>query len=507
MQGNAILASSPSPSAAKRLDKTTRPSRRTAWYVVLNALFAATTMVGAIFSGSKNSASVTYLIALFLLCSTPLLLVDRPNGRYAIALVFMPIYFIMFGLSDFMALLPGSVPGMFESRDMFSVNLTELAVLIGAVVFLAGYAMVATLFRAKGERILSREWKLSTIAIVGMVAWFLGMVGDWLWQFVYSDYLVKFQITIASGAMLTIFRMLHPVGILLLVYSYVVSRSKMLGILVIAMVTVEFAFGFVADSKELAIRGLILLIMTKFLVEGRIPKKWVIVSGIAIVLTFSVFLAYRHEVLHTRAQTRSTAMENIAANLDRTLRSGLLKEGRIVGSVHEFAGRMNLKPVVHMVIERTGKTVAYQDGYTIGLLFYAFVPRFIALDKPDSSVGRLFNKDFKVSESAATNISSSQLGELYWNFGWSGVIGGMFMIGGVMGIVSSLCSLAKVITITRVLVIVTTIYFLCFRFEGGIAIQYTLWIRSIAIILLLHWLFADRRRRSGVSAHAELQIR
>jgi hypothetical protein len=66
----------------------------------------------------------------------------------------------------------------------------------------------------------------------------------------------------------------------------------------------------------------------------------------------------------------------------------------------------------------------------------------------------------------------------------------MFLIGCLLGLINSRFALAEHKSVTRFLVLVTTIYLICLRFEGGIALQYTLWIRSLGLIMVLHWLFA-----------------
>lgn len=492
MQNSTPLSRPSGGLAGARPIAAVRAPRRLAWYFGSNAVFAITVVMGTILAGPKNTVSATYLILLFFLCSLPLLLADRPNGRYAIALVFMPIYFLMFGATDFVTIFPGFLRLNSESRNFFSINGTEMIVIVGAMMFLIGYSVVAGLLARSGTRFLIREWKFSAMLWVGLVIWTLGMIGDWFWQFEISDFNLKSQITVTSGTILTLFRMLHPVGILLLIFAYVVSKTRFMAVVVVAMLLIEFALGFAGDSKELSLRGLILLIMTKYFVDGRVPKGWLIAAFVIVAMTFSLAGAYRHEILHVRAQTRLNALEHFAENIKKTMQSGLLRGGRIQASIQDSLGRSNLKPIVRIILERVGKSVPYQEGQTIGLLAYAFVPRFILPDKPDSAIGRLFSREFKISESAATSISCSMLGELFWNFAWTGVFIGMFLIGAVMASVSALCNLSARSNATRLLIIVATIYLLCVRFEGGIALQFTVWARSVVIILIFHLLFSAR---------------
>jgi uncharacterized membrane protein len=118
--------------------------------------------------------------------------------------------------------------------------------------------------------------------------------------------------------------------------------------------------------------------------------------------------------------------------------------------------------------------------------------------------GQLFNKAFHITDSDDVYISPSHLGELYWNYGWAGVLFGMPLIGFICGWVGARFNLAEFTTVTRVLVTVITIKLLIVGFEGSIADIYVVWLRSLAGIGILHLAFArvpvgSRLLRSAMS--------
>jgi hypothetical protein len=98
---------------------------------------------------------------------------------------------------------------------------------------------------------------------------------------------------------------------------------------------------------------------------------------------------------------------------------------------------------------------------------------------------------FNVTAQEETYISPSHLGEMYWNFGWPGVLAGMALVGAICGLVGRF-NLAECRTVTRLLVFVTTVELLIHGFEGALA-GYVVWLRSIAAIGLLHLAFARVR--------------
>jgi hypothetical protein len=95
-----------------------------------------------------------------------------------------------------------------------------------------------------------------------------------------------------------------------------------------------------------------------------------------------------------------------------------------------------------------------------------------------------------VTEGDLTYISPSHLGELYWNFGWLGVIVGMSLIGLLFGWLGARFNLAEAATITRLLVIMVTAREVILASEGELATHYVVWMRSLLCIAMLHWAFA-----------------
>jgi hypothetical protein len=280
--------------------------------------------------------------------------------------------------------------------------------------------------------------------------------------------------------------MLQPLGFLLLAYAWRATKSTFLFMVIIAMISVQVLFGFVIDIKGMALTGGVLVIVTIMLVEGRIAKSWLIAGAIFVYLAFPVFQAYRAVI------TGNVARTDVLSNLDQTLDRVLAaKESVNSGSerAQTFFERLSLKGSVQMVVEGTARGVPFQHGYTLEPLLSTFLPRILWSDKPDIPTGRLVNKEFNVTDQEETYISPSHLGDLYWNFGWPGVLLGMSSIGLLLGCVGRL-NLVERKSVTRLLIIVVTVQLLVEGFEGAIATSYVVWLRSVAAIGLLHWMFA-----------------
>jgi hypothetical protein len=50
--------------------------------------------------------------------------------------------------------------------------------------------------------------------------------------------------------------------------------------------------------------------------------------------------------------------------------------------------------------------------------------------------------------------------------------------------------MAEHASVTRLLVLLVTVYYLCMGFEGAMSVSYILWLRSLAFIGILHVLLA-----------------
>jgi hypothetical protein len=251
----------------------------------------------------------------------------------------------------------------------------------------------------------------------------------------------------------------------------------------------QLLLGFVVDIKGLAMLGGILVIMTCVLVDGRVPKGWLVAGAIFVVLIFPVFQAYRTVIHGDRGLARTTVIANFGKVLQLTLAAdNKVNSGR--DRAQTFLERSSVKGSTELIIEKSGNGVDFQQGHTLSPILATFVPKIIWSGKQEVQTGQMVNKLFHVSDSDDVFISPSNLGELYWNFGWFGVLLGMGVIGLICGWVGARFNLAEYSTVTRILVTVVTIKQLIVGFEGAIAPGYVVWMRSLAAIGILHLIFA-----------------
>ena len=97
-----------------------------------------------------------------------------------------------------------------------------------------------------------------------------------------------------------------------------------------------------------------------------------------------------------------------------------------------FLGRVATITSTAAVVRDVGRWVDYKYGETLFLAPVSIlIPRFIWPDKPNITIGREFGLTFKLvgATDRETQVASSWVGELYWNFHVPGVVIGMLAIG------------------------------------------------------------------------------
>jgi hypothetical protein len=461
------------------------------FYLLANVIFVlAVTVVKA--TGSENDVHPLYLILLFALCSTPILDAKSLNGAYALLILFSLDYFLMYGALDVRTLVIG-LEGESTHTDSV-ISATELVVLLGCLLVQIGYRIACRTAAKSRQSTPPKDWSELTLVVVGITLWIVCTRLSWE----LTVHIIAESTNEASkrgfeslgGAKSAIFilaRMAQPLSILILAYAQCRYRRPYMAPLVVGVVLFQLFFGFVIDFKSEALIGGVLVVLTNFLVNGRVPKAWTALMLVVVAIGFPLLQANRVVRAEQGANTTS-----VSEHVMQAFRQALAAKEK-VNSGSERAQtaleRLTLKGSVDIIVRETGVTVPFQDGYTLAPLVTAFIPRLV-LNKPSIQSGQIMNKAFNLSPSDDTYISPSHLGELYWNFGWPGVVVGMSLIGLLLGTIGAKFDLAKSATITRVLVVVVTVRLLILGSEGDIATQYVSWMRSMLIIGLLHWSLA-----------------
>lgn len=450
--------------------------------------FVTLVIVGTVLGSSPNPRA-PFLILLTALCFIPFAVARPLIGKYTLLCVYMAIFFLFYGAADFVELF---VP-LQLSRSSGFLSFAERVVLVGAACLVCGYVFAS---RSKGPSNtprVRRDWPEAWVRLIGVAFVAVGLAATWVWQADarFSSIDSPDANTLATLGLL-VSTYVHPLGIALLCYSFVLRGRRSDKILMIALLMVEMFFGILGGSKETAIRTILVLLMIKLLLDRNIPKKWMLLGIASIVVVFPLIQTYR-DTLSFHGTTSIQGSQGVSKALGTAIESWKGSGQAMSDQGYDFLSvlrRATLKPTMELIVDNVGASVPYQNGYTLALTFYGMVPRAVWPTKPDTSTGRLFNRQFRVSEDPDTYISSTHLGELYWNFGWSGVICGMLLIGMLLGFMNRMLSRQEEPSVTKLLLYVATVYCLCLRIEGGLAVWYVQWLRMLLVIGVLQVLVA-----------------
>ena len=180
------------------------------------------------------------------------------------------------------------------------------------------------------------------------------------------------------------------------------------------------------------------------------------------------------EALKNTSETKKAIKENLKSK-DKIFLDGFSKA----------LDRIDNRKYIDIATNNVGVSVEYQQGYTYKLFFYSFIPSMLWQSKPEISIGRLVNNTFSLSLSPLTYVPISQLGEFYWNFGFIGVIAGMFFIGIIFSIINTSAYRYMKLDLSGFLILIISSYLLVLRFEGGFATQYSQYVR---VLILLYFM-------------------
>ena len=463
-------------------------------YAALNAAVGALLVLGAAIGGG-SLAKLPYVMLMFAICSSPIPFIGRLNGPFAILGVALATYFLNFAMLDAVSML--SPPTLAHANEGF-LDGGEVVLLIGALMQTIGFHVAARFARARTGRGLPQDWPLALLVPLGLLLWSSGCAAD-----LYQNLVVHVDATDASvkagfsklgpwgTAGLMLVNYAAPLGVVILAYWWAVSRNRSSSALMLAIIILQFAVGWVVDTKEVAVNAPIVMLLTRFIVLGKVPVRWLACSVIGVLLVFPVLTAKRAITTEALRLTNVQALPRTGEILLRAITErNAAREGKYSDKTQSFLERMTNKGSVELFVQRVGVDQPYKMGSTLVSMLYVFIPRVIFSDKPGGNSAQTFNRDFHLSEDPDTYISPSHIGELYWNFGYPGVVVGTMLTGMILGFVFGRFDPSARTSMTRVLIIIVTLYELVARTGGQIELEYVLWLRTLLMIGILHLVLA-----------------
>jgi hypothetical protein len=465
--------------------------------------FAITLLVAGILHDQLDAGVTAYCTILFAICVGPALL-GRHNARHRILSVFMGCYFVIFGLAATVGVVTGEgARRLWGERDGAGTGgaeyalASDAAVIIGALMFLAGYFLLQNLRGNKPSRFLASEWRYGNVLFLAFFTWLVGFIFMATYDMTVSPLYIPTHVLGLPVGIASNLRLFSPLGAVMLIYLVTRRyRPTLVWTLLGIVMASEFVLGFLINSKESSFRIPVLLFIGLYFLNGKVSKKILLTMLLLAVPYFLFFNAYRLNMMEQQYRTPGEAFADLGKNLEAVKDRTEDETNVASSSLQSLTQRVDGKVYIDIIVAGTDSgSVERLWGESLTWFFESFVPRFLWPGKTQPSIGQLFNHEFNLSASRFTFVPTTQLGELYWNFGMAGVIVGMMLIGVVFGQLSSALLDRSGMTLPRFMTLLMATYYLAVRFEGNIASQYSTFVR----LLILIWLVDRLMRSFGIS--------
>lgn len=383
--------------------------------------------LGSGLSGGKAQVLAGGLV-LGAVCLIPLLMQRALpiEKRHTLVSLWSLTYFVYFAMPPFTQYLWWSVPS--ETRTHL-INIETGDILTGQFVALLGILFMLGGYMLPVGQIISAslprpkvEWPHHTAMAVAIIMIPLG------WAVFLAGQFGLIPARAGSGVLGAIASSIY-FGISLLTVILLRHKSHAALLALLLIIPPMMAFSFFTGVKRLFLSPLIMIALTYIVMERKIRASWLIGGFLVIVFLYPAAQFYR---------------ENVQGALRRRSVDVLSEPGEAIGLVSGFVSgvdfgeyvksgiqatglRLDLLGIVSVIVRDTPDRVPYQGGWTIGNIFISFIPRVFWPGKPDITFGRWVTQNYIGPSMSSTG--SSWVGELFFNFGYAGVIFGMLIVG------------------------------------------------------------------------------
>jgi hypothetical protein len=349
------------------------------------------------------------------------------------------VYFILFPLRAAVVLADLDVATntrVLEASDG-TLHLALLVALVGILVGGLAYVSPIGAWAGASVRLPRAEVCERPPLVIACALFSLGWLAE---AAVLADRHVSFAHQILAGrasGLVTATTGLLILGLALLTRAAAVSPARRVLYLVAAAVLLGVVLSIAGGFKELAfISVLTPAIIWSFAPGRRLPRRAVVVIGVALIAIFVGVTLWRH----ASDRIGSAKPNRVIAALP----SEALHHDWVLGGPRHFRPWNPLTDVPVIVTHRlygfdsltlavryTPKSVPYQDGATLKNLAAGLVPRVLWPGKPKIGIGYWFALTYWGTPPGVTEVPQSVThpGELWIDFGWLGVIIGLGILG------------------------------------------------------------------------------
>lgn len=306
--------------------------------------------------------------------------------------------------------------GFIESGSLLVTG--YIITLVGSLAFHAGLQMLRPSIHPENAKPI--KWSVPLESLI--VLWIIGST------FLYRPTIFSF-LGAASGVLT-----LAPLAALLVLATLPASAFWLSEVAYWSLLILG-TFGLVAvslgawyGSKETVMLSLVPLFAAA-IIRPRL-RKYVPIAAVSVVLIYLLSVApviNKSRIMPGQAEMTPSQRFIVAFKKYSPLYTGDFQVRFLKRQEDNFFNRV-FEPSAVGFIAGLVKTSGLKYGATMSNLIYGFIPRFIWPEKPDVTLGSWFTRQLGL-RGQRTSTGMFAAGELYWNFGWLGVIAGMWLLG------------------------------------------------------------------------------
>jgi hypothetical protein len=374
------------------------------------------------------------LLGLTVLTATLVLavfVVDRARPRerrHLLLTLFSFAFLIRFALPSVMFHLFGS--GYEPGAEPNPIPLTGsalargmLAALLGYAALLAGYALPLGNLIANVVPRMKREWSAETAIAIALLiiamGWAVLVPGNlgWIPERAGSGVLG----TIAAGS---------TIGIGLLAICYQRYRSPVALLLLLMLVPPTMFFNFFTASKLLFLMPILIIGFVHVVLTRRLRFRWIVGGVLALAIIYPIAKAYREYMdAHSFGTVQMIMHPYLAFGLISSIATTSDPVEYVEQGMMTTATRLDGLGILSVVVRDAGVRVPFQNGRTLAYIPITYVPRLLWPGKPRFETGQWVTDNFGSGPQIKSSTGATWIGELFFNFGWIGVLFGMPLAG------------------------------------------------------------------------------
>jgi hypothetical protein len=402
-------------------------------FLAVVAFLELTLLLWGLALGAEGDDVLVLVVALLtvLVGAAPVLFnMTQPPERRQILITLITVVFVIYLVvpvfTQYFLMKGEYVAGHFRLSNYLAAE-----VLHAQVVALLGLAMLLIGFYLPFGRIAvsvvpkpTREWPAHAVLFVSLFTLGLGWVVFVLGQLHLLPSRAGSGVlgTLASGSYF---------GISLLTLAWLRHRRPEALLLLAVVIPLSMLFNFFTGSKRMFLTPPFMFALAYIVYEKRVRMTWVAAGFAALIVLYPVSEFYRSAVQTDELRRVSNFLQNpgeTLAALSR-FRSSVDTGSYLSEGLKATGKRLDGLGVLTEILKDTPERVPFQGGWTIGYIALSYVPRLIWADKPAIAVGEWVSQTYGSPLDLTTDVGPTWIGEFYFNWGYPGIVFGMFTLG------------------------------------------------------------------------------